>query len=119
MNIKWITKDDSLGAVTIYENNIRLSKKAADYFLDAYAIAIGVDIDAGKIVIKKINKANGAITYRVPDSPKIDKIIDDVVNIKNSQFFDKQSLINVFKNNLLLLYISNVNLNDFIGVETT
>lgn len=49
----------------------------------------------------------------------IDKIIDDVVNIKNSQFFDKQSLINVFKNNLLLLYISNVNLNDFIGVETT
>ena len=55
MNIKWITKDDSLGAVTIYENNIRLSKKAADYFLDAYAIAIGVDIDAGKIVIKKIN----------------------------------------------------------------
>lgn len=49
----------------------------------------------------------------------IDKIIDDVVNIKNSQFFDKQSLINVLKNNLLLLYISNVNLNDFIGVETT
>ena len=27
MKIKWITKDDSLGAVTIYENNIRLVKK--------------------------------------------------------------------------------------------
>jgi hypothetical protein len=27
-------------------------------------------------LIKKINKANGAITYRVPDSPKMDKVID-------------------------------------------
>lgn len=27
-------------------------------------------------LIKKINKANGAINYRVPDSPKMDKIID-------------------------------------------
>jgi hypothetical protein len=56
MKIQWITKDDSLGAVTIYDNNIRLSKKAADYFVDAYAIAIGVDVDENKIVIKKVNK---------------------------------------------------------------
>lgn len=27
-------------------------------------------------LIKKINKTNGAITYRVPDSPKMDKVID-------------------------------------------
>ena len=77
MNIKWITKDDSLGAVTIYENNIRLSKKAADYFLDAYAIAIGVDIDSSKIVIKKINKEEA-------ESLGIDKTRLYKINIKPS-----------------------------------
>ena len=77
MKIQWITKDDSLGAVTIYENNIRLSKKAADYFLDAYAIAIGIDKDSHKIVIKNVNKEE-AESFGV-DKSKLYKI-----NIKPS-----------------------------------
>lgn len=77
MKIQWITKDDSLGAVTIYENNIRLSKKAADYFLDAYAIAIGIDKDSNKIVIKNVNKEE-AESFGV-DKSKLHKI-----NIKPS-----------------------------------
>ena len=77
MKIKWITKDDSLGAVTIYENNIRLSKKAADYFLDAYAIAIGVDLEDSKIIIKKVNKEE-------TESMGIDKSRLYKINIKPS-----------------------------------
>lgn len=77
MKIKWITKDDSLGAVTIYENNIRLSKKASDYFLDAYAIAIGVDLDDNKIIIKKVNKEEA-------ESMGIDKSRLYKINIKPS-----------------------------------
>lgn len=77
MKIKWITKDDSLGAVTIYENNIRLNKKASDYFLDAYAIAIGVDLDDNKIIIKKVNKDEA-------ESMGIDKSRLYKINIKPS-----------------------------------
>ena len=77
MKIKWITKDDSLGAVTIYENNIRLNKKASDYFLDAYAIAIGVDLDDNKIIIKKVNKEEA-------ESMGIDKSRLYKINIKPS-----------------------------------
>ena len=56
MKIKWIGTDDSRGAVTVYENNITLSKKAADFFNDAYAIAIGVDDDSNNVIIKNVSK---------------------------------------------------------------
>ena len=56
MKIKWLSKDESLGAVTIYDNNIRLSKKAADYFIDAFAVAIGIDTDSNNIIIKNVSK---------------------------------------------------------------
>ena len=56
MNIQWISSNNTTGAVTIYENNITLSKKAADYFNDAYAIAIGVDGDTKNIIIKNVSK---------------------------------------------------------------
>lgn len=56
MKIKWLAKDESLGAVTIYDNNIRLSKKASDYFLDAFAVAIGIDVESKSIIIKNVSK---------------------------------------------------------------
>lgn len=56
MKIKWLSKDESLGAVTIYNNNIRLSKKATDYFSDAYAVAVGIDTDSNSLIIKNISK---------------------------------------------------------------
>jgi hypothetical protein len=83
-----------------------------------------IDLNELGRVLYKLNYDKEKLKLTFDETSKlqneiIDKIIDDVVNIKNSQFFDKQSLINVLKNNLLLLYISNINLNDFIGVETT
>lgn len=103
MKIQWITKDDSLGAVTIYENNIRLSKKAADYFLDAFAIAIGVNLEDNKIVIKKINKEeaeSNAIDksrlYKINIKPSYGRItgkkmIDELKNIYNFDFTKQQA----------------------------
>lgn len=56
MKIEWFTQKDNLGAVTIYANNICLNKQAANYFLDAYAVAIGVDSDTNNIVIKNVSQ---------------------------------------------------------------
>lgn len=98
MNIKWIIKDDSLGAVTIYENNIRLSKKAADYFLDAYAISVGVVLEQSKIVIKKFNKEEAeslgidkSRLYKINIKPNYGritgkKIIDELKELYNFDF---------------------------------
>ena len=38
MNIKWINKEKTTNAITIYNNNITLSKQAAMLFEDAYGI---------------------------------------------------------------------------------
>ena len=101
MKIKWITKDDSLGAVTIYENNIRLNKKAADYFLDAFAIAIGIDLEDHKIVIKKVNKDEAeslgidkSRLYKINMKPSYGritgkKIIDELKEIYDFDFSKK------------------------------
>ena len=103
MKIQWITKDDSLGAVTIYENNIRLSKKASDYFLDAYAIAIGIDLENHKIVIKKISKEESESNsidksrlYKIHIKPSYGritgkKIVDELKNVYNFDFQKQQA----------------------------
>lgn len=103
MKIQWITKDDSLGAVTIYENNIRLSKKAADYFLDAYAIAVGIDKDSNKIVIKNVNKEEAesfgvdkSKLYKINIKPSYGRItgkkmIDELKYIYNFDFQKQQA----------------------------
>ena len=103
MKIQWITKDESLGAVTIYENNIRLSKKAADYFLDAYAIAIGIDQESNKIVIKNVNKeeaesfgADKAKLYKINIKPSYGRItgkkmVDELKYIYKFDFTKQQA----------------------------
>ena len=77
MKIEWLTIDDAKSAVTIYDNNIRLSKKAADYFQDAYAIAIGVDRETKNIIIKNISKEEA-------DSNAIEKASLHKISIKSS-----------------------------------
>jgi hypothetical protein len=52
MNIQWFSKDNTTSAVTIYENNITISKKAANYFEDAFCVTVGVDTSAKEIIIK-------------------------------------------------------------------
>lgn len=56
MNIDWITKKDTDGAITIYNNNITLNKQAADFFQDAYCVAIGIDAETKNLVIKSVSK---------------------------------------------------------------
>jgi hypothetical protein len=54
MSIEWLTKDTTTSAVTIYKNNITISKKAANYFDDAYAVAVGVDKENKLIILQKV-----------------------------------------------------------------
>ena len=42
MNIDWLSNDKT-SAVTIYSNNITLSKQAANFFEDSYGVAVGID----------------------------------------------------------------------------
>lgn len=55
MKIDWINNDKS-SAVTIYNNNITLSKQAASFFEDAFGVAVGIDVDTNNIIIQKIYK---------------------------------------------------------------
>lgn len=56
MNIEWINKEKNSSAITLYSNNITLSKQAAMLFEDAYGIAIGFDLEEGLLVMKKVSK---------------------------------------------------------------
>lgn len=56
MNIDWITKKTDDGAITIYNNNITLNKQAAEFFQDAYCVAIGIDGETKNLVIKSVSK---------------------------------------------------------------
>lgn len=56
MKIEWITQDKNNSAVTIYDNNITLSKQAANYFDNAYGVAVGFDTETKQLVMKKITK---------------------------------------------------------------
>ncbi len=55
MMIDWLNNDKS-SAVTIYNNNITLSKQASRFFEDAYGVSVGIDTDTNELIIKKISK---------------------------------------------------------------
>ncbi len=55
MNIDWLGNEKS-SAVTIYSNNITLSKQAANFFEDSFGVAVGIDRDTKNLIIKKYNK---------------------------------------------------------------
>ena len=56
MRIEWINKEKSTSAVTIYNNNITLSKQATSLFENCFGIAVGFDVENKIIVMKKITK---------------------------------------------------------------
>lgn len=56
MNIEWINKEKATNAVTIYNNNITLSKQATLLFENSYGVAIGFDVENNTLVIKKVTK---------------------------------------------------------------
>lgn len=56
MKIDWINNIGRNSAVTIYNNNITLSKQAANFFEDAFGVAVGIDRETKNIIIKKYSK---------------------------------------------------------------
>ncbi len=54
MNIEWITKEEKKSAITIFSNNITFSKNAANLFLDAHGVLVGIEKESNSIVFKKI-----------------------------------------------------------------
>lgn len=56
MKIDWIPRREHNASVTLYENNITLSKVAANYFTDAYKVLVGIDKEKNRIVIKKVSR---------------------------------------------------------------
>lgn len=77
MKIEWFNSKDNLGAVTIYANNICLNKQASNYFLDAYAVAVGIDRETKNIIIKNVSKEEAESTF-------IDKNSLNKISIKSS-----------------------------------
>lgn len=56
MKIDWIPRRENDASVTIYDNNITLSKTAANYFIDAYKVLVGIDKEKNKLIIKKVSR---------------------------------------------------------------
>ena len=54
MNIKWLKKETNNSAITIHNNNITLSKKASDLFIDSYGVLVGVDDESKLLILKKV-----------------------------------------------------------------
>lgn len=77
MKIEWFNCKDNLSAVTIYANNICLNKQASNYFIDAYAVAVGIDRDTKNIIIKNVSKEEA-------ESSTIDKNSLNRISIKSS-----------------------------------
>ena len=77
MKIEWFKCGDNLSAVTIYANNICLNKQASNYFLDAYAVAVGIDKETKNIIIKNVSKEE-------VEALKIDKNSLNKIAIKSS-----------------------------------
>ena len=71
MNIDWLTNDKN-SAVTIYYNNITLSKKAMMFFEDSYGVIVGIDRDTNNLIIKKYNKEE--YEKEVKDANNVHKI---------------------------------------------
>lgn len=101
MKIEWINKEDSNGAVTLYDNNITLSKKAANFFNDAYAVAVGIDRETQNIIIKSISK-DEANQLEKDNLHKIaikgsygritgKRLIDEISNVIKIDFSTKQA----------------------------
>ena len=49
MKIDWIYRKDEGGMVTFYDTNITLNKVASTYFVDAYAVLVGLDAEPGSM----------------------------------------------------------------------
>lgn len=98
MNIEWINKEKNSSAVTLYSNNITLSKQAATLFEDAFGIAIGFDIEEGNLILKKVLKEeilNKSIDkdsiYELTMKPSFGrinskKLINELLNYLNIDF---------------------------------
>ena len=56
MKIQWFEQEVNSSAVTIYDNNVTLSKQASNYLSDAYGIQVGFDVENQTLILKKVTK---------------------------------------------------------------
>lgn len=57
MSIQWIMVNDEQLTATLYDTNITLNKVSSSYFVDAFKVLVGLDMENKHIVIKHLNKA--------------------------------------------------------------
>lgn len=99
--IDWINNDKN-SAVTIYNNNITLSKQASRFFEDAYRCNVGVDTDTNELIIMKISKEEYEKNYS-------DKTICHKIDIKSSYGrINSKSLVDKICEKLELEFTDNV-----------
>lgn len=57
MSIQWIMVNDEQLTATLYDTNITLNKVSSSYFVDAFKVLVGLDMENKHIVIRHLNKA--------------------------------------------------------------
>ncbi len=101
MAIEWINKEKTTSAVTIYTNNITLSKQATVLFDGAFGVAVGFDTDNDTIILKKVTKeeidrkeVNKEDIYELTIKPSFGRINSKKLIVELSNFivldFNKQ-----------------------------
>ena len=103
MNIEWFNKEQKESAVTIYYNNITLSKQATLLFSNAYEILAGINKDTNQLVFKKVmqedvenRKYNQEDIYKLTVKPSYGRInsrqlINNICKYLNLDFTKKTS----------------------------
>ena len=55
MSVKWISKIDTTGTATIYQNYIQTNKQFVDKFIDKYSVLVGLDDETDTIYLKPLS----------------------------------------------------------------
>ena len=55
MSVKWISKIDTTGTATMYQNYIQTNKQFVDKFIDKYSVLVGLDDETDTIYLKPLS----------------------------------------------------------------
>ena len=55
MSLKWISKIDTTGTATMYQNYIQTNKQFVDKFIDKYSVLVGLDDETDTIYLKPLS----------------------------------------------------------------
>lgn len=57
MKYQWISKNEEVGIVSVYENNLTLNRTCSKNFETAKRVLLGIDSESGEIAIKPISRS--------------------------------------------------------------